>query len=223
MSRLGDQIHTLRVQKGLDRKKIAKKAGIADKFLQEVEEGRRIPTDEQAARILSLLGEKGDLSEAFTPVVEESTPPVRPVAKPKPAKPAAQRPSLAQPNEQWNHALAGLMQDVPVLNIRGEQVAKRTLVLEKGKIQGFDAGSVLYLKMPDDSLRALGIHEGDTLFMVRESALRVGTIAWVRAGSQNLIGTVEKIVGGYKVGPTALENGTFKMIARAIFAQIRLP
>ena len=78
MSRLGDQIHTLRVQKGLDRKKIAKKAGIADKFLQEVEEGRRIPTDEQAARILSLLGEKGDLSEAFTPVAEESTPPVRP-------------------------------------------------------------------------------------------------------------------------------------------------
>ena len=75
MSRLGDQIHTLRVQKGLDRKKIAKKAGIADKFLQEVEEGRRIPTDEQAARILSLLGEKGDLSEAFTPVAEESTPP----------------------------------------------------------------------------------------------------------------------------------------------------
>ena len=223
MSRLGDQIRQVRIQKGIDRKKLAKKAGIADKVLQEVEEGRRIPTDDQAARILKLLGAKNDLSEAFSPAVGvngEDVPvspaprPVRKAAKPAPA------PSQVQPNEQWGHALAGLMHDVPVLNIRGEQVAKRTFVLEKGRIYGQEPGEVLYLQMPDDLLAKDGIHEKDLLFMVRDTTPRVNTLCWVRIGSHDVIGRLKKNGATWTISGLNLDPQTFRVVARALFAEI---
>ena len=42
MSRVGDKIKEARIQSGLSQKALAKKLGVAEKFINEVEMGRRI-------------------------------------------------------------------------------------------------------------------------------------------------------------------------------------
>ena len=57
MSRLGDMIKQERLRAGWSHKQLAKKSGVSEKFLVEVEAGTRIIADTQATRILKVLVE----------------------------------------------------------------------------------------------------------------------------------------------------------------------
>ena len=56
MSRLGDLILLERTRQKLTRKQVAKKCGVSEGYIKDVEEGRRIIQDDQARRILKTLG-----------------------------------------------------------------------------------------------------------------------------------------------------------------------
>ena len=56
MSRLGDLIRLERTRQGLTYKQVARKCGVSDKYLMEVEAGTRIIADDQARRILKAMG-----------------------------------------------------------------------------------------------------------------------------------------------------------------------
>ena len=56
MSRLGDLIKLERTRRGLSAKQVAKKCGVAEKYLLDVEQGTRIIADDQARRILKSMG-----------------------------------------------------------------------------------------------------------------------------------------------------------------------
>ena len=56
MSRLGDLIRLERTRQGLTYKQVARKCGVSDKYLMEVEAGTRIIADDQARRILKTMG-----------------------------------------------------------------------------------------------------------------------------------------------------------------------
>ena len=56
MSRMGDTIRASRVKYGLSEKQLAKKTGLAESFIKDVEAGKRIPSDDQAKRMLKACG-----------------------------------------------------------------------------------------------------------------------------------------------------------------------
>ena len=62
MSRLGDTIRTARVKAKMTEKALGKKCGMAENVIKDIESGRRIVSDEQAQRILKLLGSKSPVS-----------------------------------------------------------------------------------------------------------------------------------------------------------------
>ena len=64
MSRLGDLIRLERTRQGLTFKQVARKCGVSDKYLMEVESGKRIIADDQARRILKTIGLKDTRTEA---------------------------------------------------------------------------------------------------------------------------------------------------------------
>ena len=66
MSRLGDLIRLERTRQGLTYKQVARKCGVSDKYLMEVEAGTRIIADDQARRILKTMGMKAQTEAEFT-------------------------------------------------------------------------------------------------------------------------------------------------------------
>ena len=62
MSRMGDTIKNARIKCGMTEKQLAKKTGNAENFIKEIESGRRIPSDDQARRILKALGATESMS-----------------------------------------------------------------------------------------------------------------------------------------------------------------
>ena len=62
MSRLGDTIRAARVKAGMTPKALGKKCGVAESFINDVERGTKIVSDDQAQRILKVLGVKNPIS-----------------------------------------------------------------------------------------------------------------------------------------------------------------
>ena len=62
MSRLGDTIRTARLKAKMTEKALGKKCGMAENVIKDIESGRRIVSDDQAQRILKVLGVANPIS-----------------------------------------------------------------------------------------------------------------------------------------------------------------
>lgn len=163
MSRLGDMIRNERSSKQLPAKQVAKKAGISEKYLLEVESGRRIVESATAQRILKVMGAAGDAMDAIHDV-ERAPTPQAPAPVPRQQGKAAKNTPV---NDQWMDALGGIVRSVPVMNVMGKQVDTRVEATQGGRIAGVAADKVFYQKVEDDSLwRTHSIKKGDLLLTV---------------------------------------------------------
>ena len=121
MSRLGDLIRTERIRQKLTPKQVAKKCGVSEKYLMEVESGKRIIADDQARRILKTIGLKDsrteaeftlddiaatvDLQSAVTTTISQVVPDKKLTKKEKQGGDSDQ---TAVPGSIWLDALAGV-------------------------------------------------------------------------------------------------------------------
>ena len=105
MSRLGDLILLERTRQKLTRKQVARKCGVSEGYIKDVEEGRRIIQDDQARRILKTLGTSQrneaefSLDEIAATVDLGTLAPAKPAPQkaeaPKPAPKPASAPAMA--------------------------------------------------------------------------------------------------------------------------------
>ena len=175
MSRIGDTIQQGRTAKGITIKQLAKKAGVAEQFIIDVESGKRIINDTTAGRILKIIGVgEAELAD-YSPAADEraQTAPKPRTATPKPAQEvrAAEQDTV---QDIWKNALGGVVQRVNIVDIGLTPVGYRMMAIEQGRIAGALPARVFYLKMPDDSLAALRIREGDLLLTVPATAPESG-------------------------------------------------
>ena len=147
MSRMGDTIRAARVQAKMTEKALGKKCGMAENVIREIEAGRRIVSDEQAQRILKILGVKNPVSEELE-VAAEPDVPLRP--RPRPYKlPATEaEPQPAGDNAAWLDALGGVVKRVPVTDEDSNVVDHVLVPVVGGKIEGGAPDKVFLLPLP---------------------------------------------------------------------------
>ena len=116
MSRLGDLILLERTRQKLTRKQVARKCGVSEGYIKDVEEGRRIIQDDQARRILKTLGtSQRNEAEFSLDEIAATVDLVQFPAKPAPQKAEAPKPAPkpASAEEQsgiWLDALSRVLQ-----------------------------------------------------------------------------------------------------------------
>lgn len=194
MSRLGDLILLERTRQKLTRKQVARKCGVSEGYIKDVEEGRRIIQDDQARRILKTLGTSQkheaefSLDEIAATVDLGTLAPAKPVPQPKeepkftPVKPV----SAEEQSGIWLDALSSVLQPVPVMNAGWIQVARRMVPIQDGKIEGAKPERVVYFQAPDDSMRAMRIEKGDLVLIVPQALPTDGAIMLVEYGAHRV-------------------------------------
>ncbi|MDD2648146.1 MAG: helix-turn-helix transcriptional regulator [Eubacteriales bacterium] len=201
MSRLGDLLQTERLRHKMTAKQVAKKAGVSEKYLIEVESGKRIIADDQARRILKLIGlteqtesnfslddiaATVDLSAA-SPLIEQE---VKKLPKEK-LKPVASAGDGAE-SGIWLDALAGVLKRVPVYNAVMKEVEHKVLPVLNGKIENAAAEKVFYFLSPDDSMRGFRIYSGDLALIVPAQSPIEDAIMLVEANERRALRKVRK-------------------------------
>ncbi len=171
MSRLGDMLKKERLSRNLTPKQAAKLCGVKDGYLTDVEEGRRIIADGEAARMLKRMGASADVSadmgvELEAALAPEAASASRGEAKPAPQARAEAKVSAAVASDDWLDALKSVLRRVPVYTESGTTLVLKNVAAVGGTIEGAPAEKVFYYLLPDDSLSGQRLTKGDLLLCV---------------------------------------------------------
>ena len=198
MSRLGDTIRAARLKAKMTEKALGKKCGMAENVIKDIESGRRIVSDEQAQRILKVLGVENpvstELEVAAEPEVKLRPKPrayVLPIEPEAPQKEAAARES----SDAWLDALGGVVKRVPVMDPQGVVIDHVLTPIIGGKIEGGAPDKVLYFRVPDDSLRGFRVHAGDLLLTVPETRAQDNALMLVEYKGRRMVRKLLKLDG----------------------------
>lgn len=174
MGRLGETIKRAREDKGIPLKTAAKKTGLSEKYLADVEAGVKVPSEDIARRVLKFLGAYEDTTTAFYDGSLDREPVVPPpVIRKTVAAPSGQKVTReeAVPSDAWMDALSGVLKKISIFNDRGQSVASRLLAVENGRIDGFQPEKLSYFQLPDDSMRALRMLKGDLVLVAQQGSI----------------------------------------------------
>ena len=199
MSRLGDTIREARIKAKLTEKALGKKCGLAESFIKEVESGRRIVSDDQAQRIMKVLGTRSPVSTELDVAAE---PPVQ--LRPKPRayilpveeRESPQAQAQAESNDAWLDALGGVVKRVPVMDEAGVVIDHVLTPIVSGKIEGGAPDKVLYYRCPDDMLRGFRVHAGDLLLVVPATKAEDDRLMLVEYQGKRMVRKLLKLDGG---------------------------
>ena len=199
MSRLGDTIRVARLNAKLTEKALGKKCGLAESFIKDVESGRRIVSDDQAQRILKVLGAKNPVSTELEVAAE---PPVK--LRPRPRayilteeeQKSPDRKAQEESNDAWLDALGGVVKRVPVMGPDGVVIDHVLTPIIQGKIEGGAPDKVLYYRCPDDMLRGFRVHAGDLLLVVPTTKAEDDQLMFIEYEGKRMVRKLLKLDGG---------------------------
>ena len=199
MSRLGDTIRAARLKAKMTEKALGKKCGLAESYIKDVESGRKIVSDDQAQRILKVLGAQNPISTELEVAAE---PPVK--LRPKPRayilpveeQNAPNQQAQAESNDAWLDALGGVVKRVPVMGPDGVVIDHVLTPIVSGKIEGGAPDKVLYYRCPDDMLRGFRVHAGDLLLVVPATKPEDGRLMLVEYQGERMVRKLLKMDGG---------------------------
>ena len=157
MSRVGQRIKEARLKSGMSQKVLAKKLGVAEKYINDVELGRKVVQESfigKAAKILNT-----DLNDINLVVTDEALMEERKTLE------VNKRPKKVETSEVWNDAFASVLKSVPVFDYSLNSIkGKKELPVHSNKVEGFPQDKVLYIEVQDNDMSGFRMVKGDLAF-----------------------------------------------------------
>lgn len=178
MTRLGESIRTARSAQNMSAKALAKRTGVTEKFIIEVENGSRIINEETARRILSALHAQETMLNAFSEPEDEPSAPVKKAAPPKEPE---------QVSQVWQNALGGILRRVPILDMDQAIKGYVSMATEDGKLLGYPPDKVSYVLAPDQAMQGFRIRKGDRVLITPARELIDGAVMLVELNGKRML------------------------------------
>ena len=160
MSRVGEKIKEARLKMGMTQKALGKKLGVADKYINDIELGRKVALEsfiDKAAKILQT-----DLNDISMVVTDEAVMEER-AAFNESKTVKSKKPS--ETSEVWNEAFASILKNVPIYDYTlKNQKGFRELPIHSNKVEGYPLDKVLYLEVEDEEMTGFRMLKGDLVF-----------------------------------------------------------
>lgn len=190
MSRIGEKIKNIRIEKGLTQKQLGKKLGVAEGFINEVESGRKVINQSLIDRIGKVLGK--DLNDITMSFEEE-------VYKEEKQTKFEYQPKKEKINDVWNEAFGSVIKNIPMYSYELNKVlGHKKAPLIENKIEGFPQDKVVFLQIQDDEMMGFRIAKGDIAFANLTNEVQNNSICLVEYGNERKIRQI-KILDSNKV------------------------
>lgn len=220
MSRVSDKIKEARLKKGLTQKQLAKKLGVAESFINEVESGRKIINESLMNRISKVLG-KGinDIGISFEEEVSSEPKREIPINKNNKIK------------DVWDNAFSSIIKDVPVYNYNLDRVIdNKQLPIIGNKVQGIHQDKVLFLKIEEEDMSGFRINKGDIAFGYIHHEMENNCIFLIEHNNKRSVRQLKRLDGdkillindGISLRTEAVRLKDIKIIAKLLKVEVTL-
>ncbi|PRR83261.1 anaerobic benzoate catabolism transcriptional regulator [Clostridium vincentii] len=163
LSRVGEKIKEEREKAGISQKALGKKLGVSDKYVNEVETGRKVPQENFIDRVAKLL--KVDLNDISMIATDEGLMEERKQDKYVEKEQKNQPRILGKASDVWTDAFSSVLKKVNIYEYSLEKVlGERELPIYSNKVEGYPADKVLYIKISDNDMSGFRIMKGDIAF-----------------------------------------------------------
>lgn len=156
MSRVGENIKQAREKSGMTVKALAKKLGVAEKYINEVEMGRKVVPEsfiDRAAKVLNT-----DLNDISMVVTDEALMEEKKTLRDLPKK-------KIESSEVWTDAFASVLKSVPIYDYSlSNKKGSKEMPVHSNKIEDYPQDKVFYLEIEDDEMNGFRILKGDLAF-----------------------------------------------------------
>ncbi len=191
MNRLAEQIKKAREQSKLSEKALAKKCGISENYLRDIESGRKVIKEDIAEKILKKLGKSMD----FMSMPEETSQKDsenQPIKKKETSKEELQNYDL-KPTGAWQKALGNLIKIYPVQRMDSQKaVGEKSLPLMGNKVEGYHPDKLFFIEVTDNSLQDLRIKKGDVVTVLDTQEIENGALYLINVEKGRMIRRLRK-------------------------------
>lgn len=186
MSRVGERIKEAREKSGMTQKALAKKLGVAEKFVNEVETGRKIINESLISKVSKVLNT--DLNDINMVVTDEE------LQKELKAEKQVRQTKPAEVNEVWNQAFGSVLKNVPIYDYSLTQVkGYKQLATASNKIDGHTANKVFYLRIENNDMTGYRIQENDLALCYSIKDMENNSICLVEFNGKRVIRQIKKL------------------------------
>ena len=163
MSRVGEKIKEARLKSGMTQKALGKKLGVSDKYINEVEMGRKVVQEsfiDKAAKVLN--ADLNDISMVVTDeVLEQEARTSRNSIVEKKIIPKV----ISEISEVWTDAFSSVLKKVNIYDYSiSTPLGGKELPNYSNKVEGYPADKVLYLKVQNNEMAGFRIMKDDLAF-----------------------------------------------------------
>ena len=193
MSTVGERIKKARNNKGMTQKQLAKKLGVSESYINEVEAGRKVVEEKFIERAGKVLG--GDLSE-MTTLFDNIAYEERKTAENAPTGYAKVKVNKVKEtiNDVWNDAFGSVLKSVSIYSYDlNKPIGKKELPVISNKIEGYAQDKVLYLKIANDDLLGFRICQGDLALANLTSEIENNKIYLIDVNGERVIRQLKKL------------------------------
>lgn len=190
MNRIGDKIKALRNESKMTQKALAKKLGVSESFINEIEMGRKVASESIITRAEKVFGKSLDDIIMYDEEKEEKH-------TYKPLK--VENIDKKKTEEIWDEAFGSILKNIPVYKMDMKTVeSNRQLPIVSNKIEGFAQDKVFYLKVEDNDMIGFRIAAGDIAFAHKTKEIENNAINLIEF-NDNLIIRQIKIIDKNKL------------------------
>lgn len=217
MSRIGLRIKQERIKANFSTKELAKKLGISEGFLQDVELGRRIASEDLIKRIEKVLNI--NLNDSLFDEVEQPIENIKEYKEP------------VKVNKQMEEAFSSILKKIPVCDLYLKEIYDyKYLPIKDKKVEGYNAEKVFFIIAPDDSMRGFRIAKGDKIMVYLTQEMENNAIYLVDVDGKRMIRQLKRldanrvllISQNNDIKTESRDIKTFKIIGRCIRVEFEL-
>ncbi len=242
MSRIGQEINKLRLQKGLSPKQLAKALGVSENFVLDIESGKKIISDDMIGRVskaldfelgpIGLFASEDKQGDKYAGAERAAVPAAVTSSVKQQAGAAQNKVNLNQPvQEVWDDAFGNILKTVPVYDYRMDRlIEKKLLPIEKNKVEGFQKEKVFYLNIEDTDMTGFRIAKGDRALSILTGEIDADGIYFIEYNGSRAVRQVKKLQAdklllvsnkGTLITET-ISTKSIKVIARLVKLEISL-
>lgn len=234
MNSVGDKIKQARNEKGMTQKQLAKKLGVAETFINEVESGRKVVNEKLIDRLGKILGgDFANMTTLFDNIIQEETKQERSVNRNNYNNSSTKNTStkVEEVNDVWSNALSSVIKAVGIYEYDlNKPIGKRDLPIISNKIEGYSQDKVIYIKVENDDLLGFRISEGDVVFANLTTEVENNKLYLIELEGNRVLRQIKKLDGNKMLlisNKNTLRTQTvtpkdFKVIARLNRVEIDL-
>lgn len=190
MSRVGEKIKEARTSANITQKALAKKLGVAEKYINEVEIGRRIINEDFIQRIEKVL--KVSLNDVNMVVTDEAL--NKEKEELKVFEHESKKTKKPEVNEMWNQAFASVLKNVPIYDESLKKtLGTKPLAVHDNKIEGVSQDKVFYMSVESDEMASFRIQKNDLLLCSSVKEFSVNGIYVLKADDKVVVRQVKRL------------------------------